>query len=391
MPRKKTATKIGNDTGKNEKIKVRCTMCGKETINPEGKFYRLSYSDLHKANNHWSHICSSCINEEFRRLTNKYDQKMAAILICAYLNVPYYDRLFTSVCEAHKDDMTFGYYVRRVSNKQYSGKTFASTIIDQEFERRQRQEEEDLIAKKELDAAESTWGLEERRAKNEVTTMMGYDPFDGYSPKVRRMLFPELLGYLDDEELLNDSYRLSQVIQVVNNNYQINQCDIAISQLNPKSAIEEIKIFNQLKKELVASNEKIAKDNGISVKSKGNQRAGKGSLTGLMRDMRERGIESVNENYFNQLTSENSRWATNISMQSMMENCMFDENDVNDIIDYQRKNLEKLQTEKDTLEEEKRLLKVSENELNKKIEVFKEAIRSLGGNVSEIEGGMIDV
>ena len=125
----------------------------------------------------------------------------------------------------------------------------------------------------------------------------------------------------------------------------------------------------------------MAKENGISVKSRGDQKAGKGTLTGLMRDMREKDLEEAEVNFYDQLRSENTRWAIDMSMRSMMENCAFDENDVNDIIEMQRSELSELQDKAADLEEDKRLLKVEEYELKERIQCLEAEVLKLGGNV----------
>ena len=154
-----------------------------------------------------------------------------------------------------------------------------------------------------------------------------------------------------------------------------------ISRLNPSKDVDEIRELNKIKKELVASNEKIAKENGISVKGRGDQKAGKGTLTGLMRDMREKDIESAEVNFYNQLISPASRWAADISMQAMIDNIQLDENDINDIIEMQRSKLAEYQDENDALKEERRLWKVEEIKSKEKIKKLEEQVLALGGEL----------
>jgi len=374
-PKKKVATKSAKNSV-NGDIKVyRCCTCGREETIPDRKFYKLTYSPDHKGNDSYAHICVDCVKEEFIRLSKRYSDKFATIVICAKLNVPFYRSLYESVHRS-QDAFSFGHYIRQTNNKQYSGKTFALTLYDGELEVTKKESEE---AAEEL--SETNWSVDERRAKNEVITMMGYDPFDGYAPKIRKKLFTELLGYLDDDELLSDNYKLAQIIQVINNNLQINQYDVAISRLNPSKDVDEIRELNKIKKELVASNEKIAKENGISVKGRGDQKAGKGTLTGLMRDMREKDIESAEVNFYNQLISPASRWAADISMQAMIDNIQLDENDINDIIEMQRSKLAEYQDENDALKEERRLWKVEEIKSKEKIKKLEEQVLALGGEL----------
>ena len=368
MPPKKKAVKR-KDMGKNDSGDVhnfRCTCCGKEVEQPNSVFYKLSYSQTHRGNDGYAHICVDCVKENFEYYKNKYSQNEAVKIICAMLDVPYYRSLYESV-NRQNDRFNFGLYIRQINGTQYRGKTFALTLHEGELEVTKKE-----VAEEAEELSESNWSLEERRAKNEVKRLLGYDPFEGYAPKVRRKLFTELLGYLDDDDVINDNYKIAQIIQIINNNEQINSYDIAISRVDKKRDIDEIKLLSSLKKELVLANEKIAKENGISVKSRGDQRAGKGTLTGLMRDMRDKDIVEGEVNFYNQLQSEASRWAVDISMKSMMDNIQIGENDINEILEEQRKLLVEYQDENDILREEKRLSKVRENQLEAKLKAITE-------------------
>lgn len=367
---KKKAVKKGalakNDSG--DAIIYRCTCCGKEREDPRKNFYKVTYSKSHKGNNAYSHICVDCVKELFEYYRDKYSQQEAVKIMCAMLDVPFYRSLYESVAKQH-DDFSFGLYIRQTNGTQYMNKTFALTMHQGELEVTKKEAEEEAE-----ELSEKNWTTEERRAKNEVKYLMGYDPFAGYAPSVRRKLFTELLGYLDDDDVLSDNYKISQIIQVINNNEQINQYDIAISRFDPKRDIDDIKDLSGLKRELVMANEKIVKENGISVKSRGDQKAGKGSLTGLMRDMRDKDIKESEVNFYNQLQSEASRWAVNVSLQSMLDNIQLGENDINDIIEDQRSMLLRLQDENDNLKEERRLLKVAEIDMKKKIAKYEERL-----------------
>lgn len=378
-PKKKAVRRTSSATqGVQDDVKIyRCTWCGREETSPDKKFYKVPYSRSHDGNDNYAHICISCIRSFMDSYTKKRGQKLAVMACCAMLDVPFYRSLYESIVKA-RDDFNFGYYIRQINGTQYRGKTFALTLANGELEVTKKEAEDEAEEK-----AESNWTVDEKRAKNEVIQMLGYDPFDGYAYKFRRKLFLELQAYLNDEELLSDNYKLAQIIQIINNNHQINQYDIAISKCDAQRDIDEIKTLNTLKKELVSSNEKIAKENGISVKSRGDQKAGRGTLTGLMRDMREKNLKEIEVNFYDQLRSENTQWAIDMSMKSMMENCAFDENDVNDIIEDQRKKLIEIQREKDDLLEEKRLLKIKTIEDEQRITNLENKVISMGGDPNE--------
>lgn len=120
-----------------------------------------------------------------------------------------------------------------------------------------------------------------------------------------------------------------------------------------------------MKTELVTSNDKIAKENEISVKNRSNKDIGKSTLTYLMRDLREKDFKKAEANYYDQLRSEGTLWAISMSNRSIRENGMFDENDQNEMFNTQRELIQKLQAQLDEELEKNRLLAIENKELKK--------------------------
>ena len=118
----------------------------------------------------------------------------------------------------------------------------------------------------------------------------------------------------------------------------------------------------------MTANDKLTKENEISIKNRSNKQAGKGSLTGLMRELRDKQIKGSEANFYNILYSPGSKWAAEMSAAALREHAFFDENDMNDIIMEQRDKIQALQKRVDDLEEEKRL-KLLEEEAEAVIEM----------------------
>lgn len=357
----KTVTKKGR-TPKQKKIYTPteskkiyyCSRCGMQTTSPTGLFNKTISADITRANNYYANICTSCVAELFDFYKEKYSSKRTAtIIICHILDVPFIQSVFES-CVNQDPDFSFGIYNRVLSSNQFKGQTFANTIVNGDA----------TVSDKVFTITdESKWPPEEVRQKNEVIEAVGYDPFDGYSPVDRRFLFNEFAKYLTDD-VIDDTFKISQIIQIVNNNNQIRQYDVIISRLNPAKNASQIKDLNELKRILVNSTDKIAKENEISVKNRSNKDAGKSTLTYLMRDLREKGFEDAEENYYGQLMSDGTQWAANMSQKAIMSHALFDENDKQEILNYQRNLINDLQNKVDTLTEEKRCLLVKIKELN---------------------------
>jgi len=200
------------------------------------------------------------------------------------------------------------------------------------------------------------------QVKDDVIRLIGYDPFAGYSNFDQKFLYNELITYLD-EDLLDDAFKLSQILQLVNNNNQIRKIDLVIATLSndTKTLISnqgEIKSLSSTKSQIVGSTDKIAKENSISVKNRGDKKAGKSTLTYMMKNYREIGFEDAEVDYYDQLKGIGMKHAADISNSSILEQLRFDENDLDNMIKEQRTLIQSLQSELDESLEENRKLRI---------------------------------
>lgn len=212
--------------------------------------------------------------------------------------------------------------------------------------------------------AEIQWTPKDIQNKEYSIDIVGYDPFEDYPDDDRRFLFNQLAPYLDDEDSADDPYKISQILQIVNNNRQIHICDKRITNLDPIKDATDIKTLNTIKKDLVTSNDKIAKENEISVKNRSNKDVGKSTLTYLMRDLRERNFDRAESDYYDQLKGEGTQWAISISQKAMLDHCLFDENDKKEVYENQVNLINQLYAELDDKKEQVRLLLSKIDKLN---------------------------
>lgn len=208
------------------------------------------------------------------------------------------------------------------------------------------------------------WTKEDKQNMKYAIEVIGYDPFEDYPDENRKFLFNSLSPYLEDDDNVDDAYKLSQILQIIKNNFQIDTCDKKMSQLDPLKDAESIKTLSDIKNKLVQSNDKIAKENEISVKNRSNKDAGKSTLTYLMRDLREKDFDKAEADYYDQLRSEGTRWAIEISQKAILDHCIFDENDKKEIYETQLKLIDNLNQELDDKKEEIRQLLMKIDELN---------------------------
>lgn len=327
----------------------KCLCCGQSYESPVGHFFRSQWSKVYAQNSQYVPICKKCVDELFADLERRHGTRTACMIMCHYMDVPYSHEVFNNLKE--KDSaFAIGMYMRIIQMKQYQKQDFGQTILTKELSR-----SDEEIRK----VQEDRWTAEEKRNQRDVLSIVGYDPFDGYPSDARKFLYSEVIKYFDDD-VGDDPYKLSQILQIVINNNQIRQYDIQLSRLNPAIDSEDIKNIMTAKTSIVAANDKIAKENEISVRNRSNREVGRSTLGYLMRKMREANIPNAEQNYYDQLRSIGTQWAADMSMKAIKQNTFFNENDTEAIFVEQRSLIESLLAKVDDLTEENRVLKLAQ-------------------------------
>ena len=346
LPRSRTKTL----PSPNHKDIFTCTRCGKEYNRQPGNF-PFNPSPLYKANNNYCTVCSECMDELFQSYRNAFGSDEDAIdRLCQKFDLYFSPSIVEASARPINKQPRMSLYCSRLSLNQYRDKTYDDYLTEKRVLASFMKNDED-------DGKDKGWSRADIRNRKEAVEVVGYDPFEGYSSDNRRFLFGELVKYFDDD-IAEDSYKLSQIIQIVNNNNQIRQYDLLIARLDPIKDAKDIGDLQKLKNGLVTSNDKIAKENEISVKNRSNKDVGKTTLTYLMRDLRGKGFKDAEANYYDQLRSTGTIWAIDMSNKAIQQNAMFDENDKAEMFDMQRKMIQELQAKLDDKTEECRLLLV---------------------------------
>ena len=178
---KKTATK-------DQEI-FKCLRCGKEHKDAVGRFFKAK-NKMYAGNSDYYPICQSCLNEKFEEYRRRYDERTAVMILCHYLDVPFYYSLYDSIIKKN-DGFTMGMYMRQMNNSQYRGKTFVNTLLDKK---------ELQITEKDFEEIKETkWTISQQKNRNEVINIVGYDPFQGYNEEQRKFLFSNIIGYLEED------------------------------------------------------------------------------------------------------------------------------------------------------------------------------------------------
>lgn len=329
---------------------LHCLRCGKETTN-DREFYKNRASQLYKANDNCVSICRGCVDELIDLYTKKYNSvKKACMIVCAMLDFPYLAEVFSAVQQS-APTFEFGLYVRQMNIKQNAKKTTEYSIINGEFGKT----EENVVEQR-----ESRWSKDEIRIKDEVIGICGYDPFVSYPEGDRKILFAELSKFLGDDD---DAWKISQLIEAVVTNFQISRYDRTLARLDIIQDADDFDRVSSLKKDAVISLDKIAKENEISIKNRSNKAKGSGTLTYLMRDLRSKDIDKIEEDFYQQLKSPGTEWAAQMSAKALMTNANFDENDALEVRAKRNALIDKLYAEADDLREMNRKLMVKVQEL----------------------------
>lgn len=358
---------------KNDYETFKCTSCGSKLR--LDKNYYLSASPLFKNTGRLS-VCTDCVVEIYENYLKTYrDEKKAVYYTCRKLDIPYRESEFNAAKNDERKFHLFRKYMMKLNSLgtvNNGGLTFDSSDfldIEENLQYNNKTKSDGEIDFEKL-GTEIEFTNEDIEVKNDVINLLGYDPFAGYSKFDQKFLYGELLPYLD-EDTLEDQYKLSQVIQIINNNNQIRKIDLAIDRISCNLELlmenqDRLKSLTAIKKDIVQNNDKIAKENGISEKNNKGKSANKSTLTGLMKYLRDLNFDDAEVDYYDQMKAYGMQRAANISMKAIAEQIKFDENDMNDIIAMQRDMIKSLEKKVMELEEENRIYykKLKENKIS---------------------------
>lgn len=351
------------------KPKIKCLKCGLEYN--VGDFYN-SNSNVYKDINGKLPICKNCLTDiynEMLDITN--DIELAVKTSCMKTDVYYNQKIFIGANEQSKikNSIVMKVYMQKINSlKQYDGLTYSDTIREEiatgkglninstkedeiktkQYELVKKETEEKLNIQSQMFKNKDIFITDEDlNTQHEITTLLGYDPFIGYEALDRKFLYSELLPYLD-EDTLEDQFKVSVIVQIVNNNNQVRKIDYMVNQLSSDLQAlldnkDEIAKLTDIKNKIVTANDKLSKENSISLKNRVDKKAGQSTLGAIMKKYRENGFGDAEEDFFDMLTCNAMRQCADISNKSICEQLNFDEKDVEDMFFQQRELIQKLQ------------------------------------------------
>ena len=337
-----------------------CTSCGKSKLKDKNFYLSNSPFDADGRVN----VCKDCILENVD-VTNIESVKS----MLARLNRPFIFEMWNSSVEEGKNrnKNPFGLYIKSLLlNGKYRDLTFFDTndkLITNNME--ENNFERDTYS-------QINMSPEDLKNKEDVIRMVGYDPFETEHEADKRHLYNKLIDFLD-ESTLEDSFKLPAVIEIVKTFNQIDKINHALNRITSNvneinGNIGNIKSLFEAKSKMYQSVLALAKDNGISVNHNNNKSKGSGTLSGIIKQLHEIGLEEAEINLFDIETAAGMKQVADISNKSIFEQLNLNENDYTDMIKEQRKMLIELQDKVDQLEEENRLLKIKVKQFEQNFE-----------------------
>lgn len=333
---------------------------GKNNILSTSNFYDASSSSVYRnALHNKIPICKDCITQIYQ---NYYaiskNIKWATYSTLRLLDVPFLNTIYEGASTSDKSVIEWTQVLGRYMRTYNSLKT--KNNWEYNFDNSEEVELEfTLDGEVQLKQQKIKWNNKDKSTKKDVIDQLGYEPYEGYGDSDQKFLYNDLINYLN-EEILEDQYKVSILIQIVDNNNQIRKYQYVKNQYSSDYSMvlensDKLKSLESLIKILVDSNDKIAKENAISEKNKKTQSINRSVLSGKMKYLRDFDLDALEVDYYDQKKSYGMQRAADISMKAINSQIQFDDNDANEIITIQRDLVQEMEKQIHNLKDELRL------------------------------------
>lgn len=345
---KETAEKL---KGKNSQF---CTCCGEQKEIEE--FY-VTNSALYKVKGRMPY-CKECLFEIYDATLKECqgDERIAIFKMCQMMGTVFLDKYFESAREQAGKYKTranvFRIYMQKVNS--------LPQVNSFSFSDGEEIPPESIAERKALKLAGDITDTDKANRET-VINMLKYDPFENDTPEDRKFLFNRIVDMLDDS-ILEDQMLLMSTIAIVRGFNQIEDIDKQISVIKKDLAkgnnAGTLKTLTAIRKDTMKSILDTAKDNGISANFNKNKGVGSGTMSGMIKRLKENGFDESKPNLFSIEISESMRQSADISHKSIMQQLNMDESEYSNLIAEQRELVIKLQKQVSKAEEQLRRLKI---------------------------------
>lgn len=372
------------------KGKTRCTKCGK--ILADGNYYSSS-SKLHTYTGRVA-LCKDCLTNfyvGFLEETN--DIRVSIYKLCELVDFVYLENIYESSLTEAGWNKNFTIvenglevwkkYIKTINSlKNYKGYAFEhgdkigiinDSLVETEQDNKNGLE---VVKPKELSEQDIEQKIRDKKNKEDIIRIIGYDPFENEIDEDKSKMYAKLVNMLD-EDSQNDELKNSAIISIIKGQNQENKINDVITSLSSdiksiKDNIGTIKSLTDTKEKLNKSLLALAKDNKISDLYSGHKTVGANTLTGMVKKLKEIDLKEAQVSLFDIQTSNGMLQTARLSAKAIVENLNFGDDDLIDMLKFQRGKLDYYEQEYEKISEENRRLKVmcSFNNIDYKQEVL---------------------
>lgn len=325
-----------------------CMNCGQ--VKAESSFYEIPNTKLWNVSKNKVLFCKNCVQSLFDFYKEKYGVKIATIICCSILDIPYSEYLFNQVFS--KDGNTIGNYILRVKTGVYRSQSFADCIINSE-----------LITPFGTNKVNVPEDSADNRNKKFVMSIIGYDPFadSTFSDIEKRRAYNMLASYCELPNVEDNPHTIQTVIQIVEQQMQIEILNNRINHLlisgHGSNDDKLLQAYIASRKNTQDSIVKMAESSNIAASKNSGANTNKNTLAVKMKEMLDDMVEEAQPNLFDIKWCDAARQIADISNKSILEQLDLQENDYADMVKKQREIITKQEEKLDFLEEENRNLK----------------------------------
>lgn len=352
----------------------RCRCCGTERrysefikINNPGN--SLEWEDMEvlgPKKTYTTSICIHCIiklHEEYKKLYNMSDCE-ALYRMCAILDTYYNDELARSVL--YDTELFFEDGVAMDPNTHWIDRYFRKMSEYPEYMKKNFWDSDNFQMRSVMavqSQVDPTVGMsdEDRDNYNTIWSTYHYDPFEGDDPKDKSRLMADLVTMIDDA-MKDDLVRMRAALEIVRAFYRIDKIGESLNTLQstPDGTVTNANAIKQLtaaKSQETTMVTNFSKDHGFAEKYAISKSKGSGTLSAVIRDMKEYNYDFGTVNYYDIATSNAIKQVSDISAESIFKQVSFTSADYAEMVKEQAVELKRLKEELDACKEENRLFK----------------------------------
>lgn len=327
-------------------------------------------------------VCKKCIANmiDYNDIQTVYD-------VFQLMDVPYFYNRWEETCIKNPQN-PLGNYLRMANSginefqeARWKDSIFKSENVIEELMESKKilTESENLLSKEEYLEQK----VRDKQNKEDIIRIIGYDPFSNEIEEDKSKMYAKLVSMIGESED-NDESKNSAIISIIKGQNQENKINDVITNLcsDTDSLIKNVGLIKSLtdtKEKLNKSMLALAKDNKISELYSGQKNVGANTLTGMLKKLKSINLDEAQVNLFDINTADGMQQVANLSMKAIVENLNFGDDDLVDMVKFQKGKLDYYEKEYSKLREENRKLKLlcNYNNIDYSDEIFEDTYKEV--------------